>query len=222
MKCQNIWNHRRKGDEALRGVASIKSRTYLTQAVLNGQHTNRNKQEKTMSEQNAVIGVFNTHTEAETSIKELQQSGFDMKKLSIVGKDYHTEEHVVGYYNTGDRIKVWGKLGAYWGGFWGLLFGSALFVVPGIGPLFVFGPLAGWIFGALEGAVVVGSVSALAAALVSIGIPENSSLVYETALKSDKFLVIAHGTADEVAKAKSILNTAGAAKVDIHAGTCCH
>ena len=63
-----------------------------------------------MSEQNAVVGVFNTHTEAETSIKELQRSGFDMKKLSIVGKDYHTEEHVVGYYNTGDRIKVWGKL----------------------------------------------------------------------------------------------------------------
>ena len=171
-----------------------------------------------MSEQNAVVGVFNTHTEAETSIKELQRSGFDMKKLSIVGKDYHTEEHVVGYYNTGDRIKVWGKLGAYWGGFWGLLFGSALFVIPGIGPLFVFGPLAGWIIGALEGAVVVGSVSALAAALISIGIPQNTSLVYETALKSDKFLVIAHGTADEVAKAKSILNTAGAAQVDIHSG----
>jgi sarcosine oxidase gamma subunit len=41
---------------------------------------------------------------------------------------------------------------------------------------------------------------------------------YETALKSDKFLVIAHGTADEVAKAKSILETAGAARVDIHNG----
>ena len=175
-----------------------------------------------MSEQNAVVGVFNTHTEAESSIKELQRSGFDMKKLSIVGKDYHTEEHVVGYYNTGDRIKVWGKLGAYWGGFWGLLFGSALFVIPGIGPLFVFGPLVGWIIGALEGAVVVGSVSALAAALISIGIPQNSSLVYETALKSDKFLVIAHGTADEVTKAKSILNTAGAEQADIHADTCCH
>jgi uncharacterized membrane protein len=174
-----------------------------------------------MSEQNALIGVFNTHTEAESSIKELQRSGFDMKKLSIVGKDYHTEEHVVGYYNTGDRIKVWGKLGAYWGGFWGLLFGSALFVIPGIGPLFVFGPLVGWIIGALEGAVVVGSVSALAAALISIGIPQNTSLVYETALKSDKFLVIAHGTADEVAKAKSILDTSGAAQTDIHAGIFC-
>lgn len=171
-----------------------------------------------MTEHNAVVGVFNTHTEAETSIKELQLAGFDMKKLSIVGKDYHTEEHVVGYYNAGDRMKVWGKQGAFWGGFWGMLFGSALFVMPGVGPFFVFGPLAIWIVGALEGAAIVGGLSALAAALYSIGIPHDSSIEYETAIKSDKFLVIAHGTSGQVAQAKSILETAGAAQVDIHAG----
>lgn len=171
-----------------------------------------------MNQHNAVVGIFNSHTEAETSIKELQQAGFDMTKLSIVGKDYHTEEHVVGFYNIGDRMKVWGKQGAFWGGFWGMLFGSALFVIPGVGPLFVFGPLAIWIVGALEGAVMVGGLGALAAALYSIGIPKNSSMQYETALKSDKFLVIAHGSAEEVAKAKSILVTAGAAHIDVHSG----
>ena len=171
-----------------------------------------------MAERNAVVGIFDSHIKAETGIKELQRSGFDMKKLSIVGKDYHPEEHVVGYYNVGDRMKVWGKLGAFWGGLWGLLFGSAFFFIPGIGPLIVFGPLVGWIVGALEGAVVVGGLSALAAALFSIGIPKDSSILYETALKSDKFLVIAHGTADEAAKAKSILETAGAAQIDVHSG----
>jgi uncharacterized membrane protein len=169
-----------------------------------------------MAEHNAVVGIFDSHTKAETSIKELQRAGFDMKKLSIVGKDYHPEEHVVGYYNAGDRMKVWGKLGAFWGGFWGILFGSALFVIPGIGPLIVFGPLVGWIVGALEGAVVVGGLSALAAALYSVGIPQDSIVQYETALKSAKFVVIAHGTADEVTKAKSILETAGAAQIDVH------
>ena len=171
-----------------------------------------------MSEHNAVVGIFNSHTEAETSIKELQRAGFDMKKLSIVGKNYHTEEHVVGYYNVGDRMKVWGKQGAFWGSLWGLLFGSALFVVPGIGPFFVFGPLVGWIVGALEGAVVIGGLSALAAALCSIGIPKNSSILYETAIKSDMFLVIAHGTAGEVTNAKGILETAGAVQADVHPG----
>jgi hypothetical protein len=54
---------------------------------------------------------------------------------------------VIGYYNAGDRMKYWGKLGAFWGGFWGLLFGSAFFLIPGVGPLLVAGPLVGWIVG---------------------------------------------------------------------------
>jgi uncharacterized membrane protein len=171
-----------------------------------------------MSKNNAVVGVYDSHTKAEASIKELQRSGFDMKKLSIVGKDYHTEEHVIGYYNAGDRMKVWGKLGAFWGGLWGMLFGSAFFLIPGIGPIMVFGPLVGWIVAALEGAVVVGGLSALGAGLYSIGMPKDSIVKYETALKSDKFLVIAHGTADEVDKAKSILKTTGAAEITTHEG----
>ena len=171
-----------------------------------------------MAENSAVVAICNSHAEAEASIKELQRSGFDMKKLSIVGKDYHTEEHVIGYYNAGDRMKVWGKRGAFWGGFWGLLFGSAFFLIPGIGPLMVFGPLVGWIVGGLESAVVVGGLSALGAGLYSIGIPKDSIVQYEAALKSDKFLVIAHGTADEAAKAKSILETTGAAQTAVHRG----
>ena len=102
-----------------------------------------------------VAAVYNTHQEAEQAVKELQKSGFDMKKLSIVGRDYHTEEDVVGYYNTGDRMKYWGKMGAFWGGFWGLLFGSAFFAIPGIGPILVAGPLVAWIVAALEGGILL-------------------------------------------------------------------
>ena len=147
-----------------------------------------------MSEKNSVVAIFNTHTEAEAAIKELQKAGFDMKKLSIVGKDYHSDEHVVGYYNTGDRVKYWGKLGAFWGGLWGVLFGSAFFFIPGIGPIVVGGPLVTWIIGALEGAVIMGGLSAFGAALYSMGIPKDSILKYETSLKSNKFLLVAHGT----------------------------
>lgn len=137
-----------------------------------------------------------------------------MKKLSIVGKDYHTKEHAVGFYNIEDSMKVWGKLGAFWGGLWGLLFGSALFMIPGIGPLVVFGLLVGWIAGALEGAVVVRGLSALGAGLYRIGMPKDSVVKYETAIKSNKFLVIAHGTAAEVAK--TILETTCADEIDAH------
>jgi hypothetical protein len=139
-----------------------------------------------------------------------------MKKLSIVGKDYHTEEHVVGYYNAGDRMKRWGKSGAFWGGLWGILFGSAFFAVPGIGPVLVAGPLVSWIIGAIEGAVVVGGLSAVGAGLYSIGIPKDSVLQYESAIKSDKSLLLAHGAAAEVERAKEIMRAAQPAEVAVH------
>ena len=106
-----------------------------------------------MTDTNAAIAVYDNHSEAEDAVRELQKSGFDMKKLSVVGKDYHTDEHVVGYYNAGDRMKYWGKQGAFWGGFWGLLFGAAFFWVPAIGPVLVGGPLVAWIVAGLEDAV---------------------------------------------------------------------
>jgi hypothetical protein len=143
--------------------------------------------------QTAVVAIYDTHSEAETAIRDLQQAGFDMTKLSIVGKDYHADENVVGYYSTGDRMKYWGGLGAFWGGIWGLLFGSAFFLIPGIGPLMFAGPIVGWIVGALEGAVVVGGVSAVGAALFSMGIPKDSVISYETQIKAGKFVVVAHG-----------------------------
>jgi uncharacterized membrane protein len=169
-----------------------------------------------MSETNSVVAIYETHSQAEEAVKELQRAGFDMKKMSIVGKDYHTDEHVVGYYNAGDRMKYWGKLGAFWGGLWGMLFGAAFFAIPGIGPVLVAGPLVAWIIGALEGAVVVGGLSAVGAGLYSIGIPKDSIVKYEAALKSDKFLVLAHGTAAEVAKARDIMHTTRAVEVEMH------
>ncbi len=171
----------------------------------NATHITEKLAQPAIAEKNAVIALYDTHEAAEDAVRKLQKSGFDMQKLSIVGKDYKTEENVVGYYNTGDRMKVWGKTGAFWGGLWGLLFGSAFFIIPGVGPLFAAGPLVGWIIGALEGAVVIGGLSALGAGLFSIGIPKDSIIEYETQIKAGKFIVIAHGAPAEMDKAEVTL-----------------
>jgi len=113
-------------------------------------------------------------------------------------------------------MKYWGKLGAVWGGFWGLLFGAAFFAIPGIGPVLVAGPLVAWIVGALEGAAVVGGLSAVGAGLYSIGIPKDSVMKYESALKADKFILLAHGTAAEVAKARDIIQTTHPTELALH------
>ena len=168
------------------------------------------------SEKNSVVATFDTHDQAEEAIRELQTNGVDMKELSIVGKDCHTEENVVGYYNTGDRMAYWGKLGAFWGGFWGLLFGSAFFWVPGVGQLLVGGPLVMWIVGALEGAAMTGGISALGAGLYSIGIPKDSVVQYETEVKNDKLLLVVHGSSEDVARAKDILDRTDASSTTFH------
>ena len=159
-----------------------------------------------MNSKHSVAAIYDTHEQAEKAVKELEQAGVDMKSLSIVGRGTHTDEHVVGYYTAGDRMMYWGKVGGFWGGFWGLLFGSGLFFIPGLGPILAAGPIVAWIVAALEGAVVLGGVSAIGAGLVSIGIPKDSVLKYDVALKTDKYVLIVHGTPEEVEKAKDIIH----------------
>ena len=169
--------------------------------------------------ESAAVGVFTSHQDAENAVKELQKAGYKMNKLSVVGKDYHSEENVIGYYNTGDRMATWGKFGLFWGWIWGLLFGSAFFLIPGIGPVMVGGPLVSWILGALEMSVVTGGLTAVGGALASIGIPKDSVIRYETALKADKFVLIIHGTLKEVEDAKNILLTNKAEEANVHSLT---
>ena len=169
-----------------------------------------------MDKTNSVVAVYANHSQAEEALRAFQSTGFDMKKLSIVGKDYHTEEHVIGFYNAGDRMKFWGKRGAFWGTFWGMLFGSALFLIPGVGHIMVLGPLVGWVVAALGEGAVLGGLTALGAGLYSIGIPKDSVVKYETALKADHFVVVAHGDVSEVSQAKSILERTGPMSLDEH------
>ncbi|MBH1969984.1 DUF1269 domain-containing protein [Moraxellaceae bacterium AER2_44_116] len=158
-----------------------------------------------MDKVNALSYIFNTHLEAEEAIHLLSRAGFDLKKLSLVGKGSHSEEYPVGFYTTEDRIKSWGGAGAFWGGIWGLLFAPAIFFLPGVGLLAFAGPLTAMLVGALEGAVVVGGVSALGAALAQIGVPEDQVIKYETALKVDKFILVVQGSDEEQRQARSVL-----------------
>ena len=149
--------------------------------------------------------VFETRDDAEEAIQSLSRSGFDVKKLSLVGKGYHSEEHPVGFYTVGDKIKAWGGTGAFWGGIWGLLLAPAVFVLPGVGIVAMAGPVVAALVGALEGAVLVGGVSAMGAALSQVGVPKDQVIKYETALKVDKYVLLVQGNAEDQAKARSIL-----------------
>jgi uncharacterized membrane protein len=172
-----------------------------------------------MGTENVVVAIFDSHAKAEEAVRTLGRSGLSMDHLTIVGKGYHTDEQVIGFYNVGDRIRLWGSNGAFWGGLWGLFAGGLLMTVPLVGPVVVLGHLAAMLVGAVEGALLVGGVSALAGALASVGIPNDSVVRYEKAVKADQYVVMAHGSPDEVIAAKDILQAAEPVELTVHEDT---
>jgi hypothetical protein len=185
---------------------------------MDDRHVPIHHQEGPMEQVDSVIATFADHQAAEAAVKKLTAAGFEMKNLSLVGKGYHTEEKVVGFYNIGDRIKFWGTRGAFWGGFWGLFLGGLFMTVPVVGHLVVLGYLATVAIAGIENAAIVGGLGVLGAALYSIGIPKDSVLQYETALTADNFLVMAHGTDAEMSRARTVLGTANPLRIDTHSG----
>jgi hypothetical protein len=169
-----------------------------------------------MNKINTVIAVFADHEAAENAVKSLAMAGFEMKDLSVVGKGFHTEEKVVGFYTDGERIRLWGVRGVFWGGLWGVFYGGLFMSLPLIGPVVVLGYLATIAVSAAESAIIVGGAGAIAAALYGIGVPKDSVVQYENAVKNDGFLVMAHSAADETTRAKGILATTNPSQLDLH------
>ncbi len=161
-----------------------------------------------MKKEDSSVFVFNTHVETGDTIRALSRTGFDMTRLSLVGKGCHDQERAVGFYTTGERISTWGGAGAFWGGIWGLLLKPGVFVLPGIGVMAMAGPVVSALVGALEGALVLGSVSVLGAALAQFGVPKEQALLCEKDLKADRFVLMLHGSDSEVAQASVVLTSA--------------
>lgn len=163
-----------------------------------------------------VMALFGTHEAADGAVRKLGAAGVPLSAISVVGRNYHSEDQPVGYFNAGDRARFYGKYGAFWGGLAGLLLGSGFFYIPVIGPIMVLGPLASVIVGGIEGAVLAGGASALVGALTAVGVPRNSIVRYETAIKADQFLVTVHANADKLARIQQLLGEAGGTAVESH------
>lgn len=115
-------------------------------------------------------------------------------------------------------MKYCGKLGTFWNGVWSLLPEAAAFMIPEVGFVLVGGPLVSSIVGELEDGSNHRAPSPLRAGLSSIGLPKQSILKYEAALQADRYVVIAHGAAQEVTKAKSIIQNTWPLEFSLHSG----
>jgi len=166
-----------------------------------------------------LVNVFESHERVDCDLRALHKHGFDMMKLSIVGRAHHTEDSASGYYNDGKCLAYWGRSGALWGGYWELLCGSAYFWIPRIGPILVGGPLVGWIIFALEGAVQASGFTMLGGALLSVGAAINRISEYEAEVRNGKLLLVINGTVRDLEQANDLLNQGQTFGPDLHAKT---
>jgi hypothetical protein len=165
----------------------------------------------TMPWENAAVAVCDSHAEAGAVVAGLQHSDFDMTRVSVAGRAGRANSQVTGCFDDGSEgFKYWGEAREFWAGLWETLSGRAIFTAPGMGLVIVAGPLSGWVAAGLENAPIFGGLSALGAAIYSIGIPRSRVLQYEAALKAGRYLVLVHGAAGEVNRAKEALRLAGA------------
>ena len=164
---------------------------------------------------NSIVAVYETQKDAEVGVRDLRLVGFDLKKVSILGREHEHGEHVTGCYNVCGRMKYWGARGGFWNDLWRLLIGAAWFVIPGIGRVLIAGPLTVWVVGALREPVIE-DLSALGAGLHAISIPKASIRRYESAIKMHKLLLVAHGSTQEVLKSREILRSSRPEEIDVH------
>lgn len=145
------------------------------------------------------IGVFTTHSAAESAINELKQFGVSAADLSYV---YVNEKGNVEDKETGEKVgggvATGATAGAIIGGIAGLVVANG--ILPGLGTLIVAGPLAAalgftgaaatTVAGAATGAVAGGLIGAL----THLGVDKQDVSLYEDHVKRGDILVIARGT----------------------------
>ncbi len=154
-----------------------------------------------------VVAVCADADAARAVVRRLGDAGFAATSLSVVGSGRRGAGLVQDGDGLVDRLRHWGGVGGVCGAVGGLLLGPVLFFVAPVGLMAIGGPFALTLLAALEGALVGAGASAIVAALTSIGVSDERARRYEETIAADGFLVIVHGAAAEIERARRLLGT---------------
>jgi hypothetical protein len=175
------------------------------------------KERKWMNTHYSAVGIFDTHGLAQEAVQELRRSRCNIRKLSLIGRDAQTDDHALICYRTLELAPRKARCLMRAPGLWGMLLGAVFMWVPGLGGLVVGGPLAGEISQAIEGKAAAGDGNVVQTGLGSMGIPRESVLKYEMALRACKFVLVFHDTREQVQRIHRVLVWAKATETDLHA-----
>lgn len=169
------------------------------------------------------IGVFSDYQTTEKALIELENIGYDMGHISVIGQDSEqlnqsgqtgeTQVKNTQADDDGNHAEEGAKTGAVSGvavgGLAGLLVGLGTLAIPGVGPIMLAGTAATAIATTLAGGAIGAAAGGLVGALVGLGIPEERAEVYNEHLSRGQYLVMVDGTDAEIARAEAILKRRG-------------
>lgn len=163
-----------------------------------------------------IIGVFDNREHAEMAINDLREIGIQDSDISYI---YNSEGRTVteegGGTHVGEGAAEGASTGAIIGGIAGLVVAAG--VIPGLGALFVAGPIAtalglsGAAATTAAGAMTGAAAGGILGALIGLGVKEDEAKIYEERVKLGGVLVTVKTT--DPAAAHSIFDKHGAEEV---------
>lgn len=151
-----------------------------------------------------VMGLFNTQDEANDALSELDRIGFDVGDISVIARDSSVRD-IIDVTNVKEDDSLGENIiqgaaggaatGGVIGGLTGLLAGLGAITVPGLGALFIGGPIAAslGLAGAAATTVAAATTGVLAGGLVGafigLGVPKETAELYQTRIKEGAVLL---------------------------------
>ena len=163
-----------------------------------------------------VLGIFNSVSDINSLIIELYEMGCSREDISIITRKDVVEGNIKIENDASKGISKGAKVGGVIGGLAGLLAGIGFLTLPGIGALFIAGPLAAALgitgiagataSGAITGALAGGFISALK----ELGLDELKAKKYEDAVKEGKILIGVNESGDNSKEIEGLMKDCGA------------
>lgn len=175
--------------------------------------------EQSFYSRHLLVAVFDQRQKAERAIARLIENDYAADRISLLGKGVVSGDDILGVHDATaiERMKSWGRQGAIWGGLWGLVGGTAgAFAVPGVGALFVIGPIVETVAAAAAGAGAMALAALLSEVLVRLnrfGIPEDDLHELEQAIRDGGYVMILQGDEAELEPQRRWLQWAGAVSI---------
>ena len=166
----------------------------------------------TLEKERTTIGVFARCSDIQLVVQELKASNFPMHKVSIIARNVEEESDIAsvevkvrtGKSTSSENAEAFTS-GAL-SGVTGLLVGLILWVIPGIGRVFLAGAEATAIAATLTGGAINATTGDLHRVLLGLGIPKEQAQGYSNLVCKGYYLVIVNGIDIEIRLAKRIFN----------------